>query len=950
MSTDSYSTYKKFKPSELRRDTRDFFEKYHSKMTSNVDGIKYVWGLIGFVGFVCVFLPLGNVVFAILIYFILNKYTRPNDYFFEFPWRAPKHSNAMDASIDITKSVPDDIKKNPKAFLEYARRNRHKMRGAGYTYHGRCLETGLPVYSSNSDDRTHSIVLGGTGSGKTVYMLGLCNNQLVQNSGYIYIDAKGDMSVQLDHYRLLLRYHRQDDLLSINFVTSGRNMLKAQADKMTNSMNQMSNTSAGMLIEFLINLLNDSGGGDGMWKDRAIAFISALTRVLVYLRDTGVCQLSPKVFLDHMQLEVLEDLVFCHENRYGEDFERVLEPLMSYLHSVPGYKSDPKSLKKQEAKTREQHGYITMQLTKAINDLTFNYGHIFGVEHNGDIDMFDVVLNRRILTVPLPALERAPDTLKMLGKLMIGSIKQMMAGSLGNKIDGLRRKIIDTRPTSAATHFKLFLDEWGYIVIVGASVLPAQARSLNFSITFGAQTYSDLERGSKEEASATWGNTNAKMIGRSLEGAESMTYKLVSGFGGEVTQAEVSGIGSSGLVFNRFRENNSISLNKRSRVPIESITSQQDGEFTALLSMKSEGGRLSDVKVVRFLSFYPQSPAPEFLRIPDLCPIYTITKDELYDPTIKVEPFVKELKESHTLATMASNNSTKSSIADFKACIFLTSIVADGYGQKDLTSIVVNNLLALKITEDTEVEGREKEQVVMRVIGVDDINSSDKAMKTQKHFEVIKETLNKVETYEKVNVRQKQLQNFHVQNAQSDVISTGQFEHVSNDQLTENLLDKYNQPLGGNVAEAHADTSSNTTTNKAKNTEIAPAAPVQPLIVKRSVLDIHKYYDEICNFAQKYSLEVGDVSEYKIFDLPDHVLDDPAKAANLVATNRAAIESYVSNRKQSEIQEKLPEFSKESHQLITNALPVNILSLDDLMQQIDQIDILKIKKGIMVGK
>lgn len=117
MSTDSYSTYKKFKPSELRRDTRDFFEKYHSKMTSNVDGIKYVWGLIGFVGFVCVFLPLGNVVFAILIYFILNKYTRPNDYFFEFPWRAPQHSNAMDASIDITKSVPDDIKKKPKSFL-----------------------------------------------------------------------------------------------------------------------------------------------------------------------------------------------------------------------------------------------------------------------------------------------------------------------------------------------------------------------------------------------------------------------------------------------------------------------------------------------------------------------------------------------------------------------------------------------------------------------------------------------------------------------------------------------------------------------------------------------------------------------------------------------------------------------------------------------------------------
>lgn len=58
------------------------------------------------------------------------------------------------------------------------------------TYLGRCRETGLPVYASNSDDRTHQIVLGTTGSGKTEYMLGNCANQYVQNSGYIFVDAK----------------------------------------------------------------------------------------------------------------------------------------------------------------------------------------------------------------------------------------------------------------------------------------------------------------------------------------------------------------------------------------------------------------------------------------------------------------------------------------------------------------------------------------------------------------------------------------------------------------------------------------------------------------------------------------------------------------------------------------------------------------------------------------
>ena len=261
-----------------------------------------------------------------------------------------------------------------------------------------------------------------------------------------------------------------------------------------------------------------------------------------------------------------------------------------------------------------------MQLTKAINDLTFNYGHIFGVEHGGDIDIFDVVLNRRILTVPLPALERSPDSLKMLGKLIIGSIKQMMAGSLGNKMEGLRRAIIDARPTNATTSFKLFLDEWGYIVIVGASVLPAQARSLNFSITFGAQTFEDIERGSKEEAAATWGNTTVKAIGRTTSGAES------------------------------------------------TIAGQHNGEFTLLISTKGEGGKTSDVKIVSMLAFYVAGAQPKYLRLNDLCPIFNIQKSEIYDPTLKIEDFIHEIEEKHTLLTDNNSSANVTALGDFEIC------------------------------------------------------------------------------------------------------------------------------------------------------------------------------------------------------------------------------------------------------------------------------------------
>ena len=373
-----YGVFQRFKPSDLRRDTRSFFELYKELLTGS-HGIYFMMGILCLYAVVLVMLPFGGEIFAVLTYFYLKKYTHPNEYLFEWPFRAPMHSDSMDATTDITAMVSDEILGDPKLFLEYARNKREKLRGEGVTYHGRCQDTGNPVYSSNSDDRTHSIVLGTTGSGKTEYMLSNCANQHVQNSGYIFVDAKGDTKAQQDHFRLCNRFGRVEDLLTINFITSGRNMLRAQTDKMTNSMNQMSNTSSGMLIEFLINLLDDSGGGGGdMWKGRAIAFIEMWTRVLVYLRDSGFIKLAPNELAQYVGLEDLEELVFNHQGKYGQDFERVAEQLQGYILSLPCYSTDPIDFKKQKDITREQHGFITMKLTKFIDDLTFSYGHILG--------------------------------------------------------------------------------------------------------------------------------------------------------------------------------------------------------------------------------------------------------------------------------------------------------------------------------------------------------------------------------------------------------------------------------------------------------------------------------------------------------------------------------------------------------------------------------------------
>ena len=54
-----------------------------------------------------------------------------------------------------------------------------------------------------------------------------------------------------------------------------------------------------------------------------------------------------------------------------------------------------------------------------------------------------MVLNRRILVVLLPALEKSPDELSNLGKVIVASLKAMMAAGFGEEVEGDYRDVIE---------------------------------------------------------------------------------------------------------------------------------------------------------------------------------------------------------------------------------------------------------------------------------------------------------------------------------------------------------------------------------------------------------------------------------------------------------------------------------------------------------------------------
>lgn len=603
----SYSgAVKKNTPTEQRVDTRRLSLRLAENWATPDGGYMLALYLAGGI-LLTLLLPIFCLLYFIPVKLLSKNFLTPKEVLHDMPYRMPVILESPDGSAYIPN----------KPF----KKNKHMYKGKGVTLYGNDLATGLQVWGTDSDDRTHGTILGTTGSGKTEFIFGLVLNQLIRDSGFIAIDAKGDVSFQRRTCQLLRTFGREDDLLTISFAVGSRDFLQAQVDKPTNTFNIMSSNSAGMLIELLSGLLDGDGGGDDMWKGRAIAFIAAITRPLVYLRDKQELELSPQKYMDFMELSELERFVYGEQYNKYPNFEEVLQPLRGYLTTLPGYNINKKY--NQEQQTNEQFGYITMQLTRAINDLGYNYGHIFGNE-TGEIDISDVVLNRRCLTGLLPSLERSLPTLTMLGRLLIGSIKQMMAGSLGSSLEGIIRIGVDSRPTTARNSFRIILDEVGYMMVTGMSVIPAQARSLNIAMIFAAQDYTDIKRGSAEEAEAIWSNSNLKFIGRLVSGEKSETWEKVSGLAGTKDQMIINGYESyiNTLGDLAYRPSQTIQRDQRSQANYHDMAAQQDGEFTLLTPKKYKGGQSGGVAVVHLLGLYTAGGAElPYMYLNDFIPI-----------------------------------------------------------------------------------------------------------------------------------------------------------------------------------------------------------------------------------------------------------------------------------------------------------------------------------------
>lgn len=152
-----------------------------------------------------------------------------------------------------------------------------------------------------------------------------------------------------------------------------------------------------------------------------------------------------------------------------------------------------------------------MQFTETFGLLADTYGHIMKTQI-AEVDFYDIVVNRRILVVLLPALEKSIQNLGNLGRIIIASIKNMMSTTLGSKVEGDREEVIDTKPTNSSSPYMTIFDEYGYYAVEGAAVMPAQARSLGFFMIFAGQDFQAFKKGgSQDEAYSIVANMAIKI-------------------------------------------------------------------------------------------------------------------------------------------------------------------------------------------------------------------------------------------------------------------------------------------------------------------------------------------------------------------------------------------------------------------------------------------------------
>ena len=441
-------------------------------------------------------------------------------------------------------------------------------RPEGIFFLGNRLQDKQELWLKAKDILTHCLLFGTTGSGKTETLVSLSYNALATASGLFYIDPKASPKLAVQIWQMARFLGRDDDFRVLNYGTSGKVKGKSPR-RLSNTNNPFTFGSAEALTQLLVSLMPASDGANSIFADKAQALISGVMYALVDLRDKGLLKLSTSIIRDSLALEKCVALALHPE--LDEESRASIQAALATSGWIAG-----RDLKEQPESFAEQFGYAQSYFGKALSSLTDTYSHIYGAE-DGEVDFSDAIMQRRILVVLLPSLEKATAELASLGKISLSAIRNACAVGLGAHIEGDAADVLEALPTDTIGigPYLCIVDEYAAIVTPGFEVVLTQGRGLGIAAIVASQDYAGILEADKKGAQQMV-NTCLKVFMR-MQDAEK-TWELIRGQAGQSTVLRTSGFNINEQISSDYRDANSTTVEQEDRVVLRDLQEQIEGE------------------------------------------------------------------------------------------------------------------------------------------------------------------------------------------------------------------------------------------------------------------------------------------------------------------------------------------------------------------------------------
>ena len=542
------------------RDVRPTTERLSDALRTSVSG-PILCGMAGATWFYPAALNLTLPVSALYAAWVLTRRI-------VLPLRLPRSANRKDWNH------PDPATRKPQ-------------QADGRFFVGTDATTGQELWLTNADMRQHASIPGTTGAGKTTSILSLLANALAQGSGFVLVDGKADNTLYGQVLALARRFGREDDVLVLNFLV-------ASGLKESSTFNPFASGNADAIREMLASQLGEQRADDsnGLFCGRAIGLIGTLAPVLVWMRDNKGVTINIEKIRFSLEMPWIYTLAKNHiflvrDPSTGKVSEipvpdmpiDIVYPLLAYLGDLPGYDISVPYNEQRSDKPSEQHGYAVLYFLSTFAQMSISLGHIFKVE-SGDVDMRDVVLNRRILVVNLPALENSDDTLAALGKIVVAGLRGMLAQLLGARLEGDPNEIFALKPSAGDSPFYVVFDEVAYYATSGMDRMLAMGRGLNVVFWLAFQEVSGIWARLGEKTQSLLGNANLTIAMRQQDANRTQEWLQKTAGEASVTQATTYHGGGLG----QYREAQQAEVKQVSRLAWRDLQSLLEGEAVVLFA------------------------------------------------------------------------------------------------------------------------------------------------------------------------------------------------------------------------------------------------------------------------------------------------------------------------------------------------------------------------------